>query len=187
MKRLITTLLVYSIFFSTLIAQTAENTKVKWMSWEEAVEKLKVEKRKIIIAVYKDNCNWSQHMEENTLSQSHIAHYLNTQFYPVKFNAGQRAAVEVADKTYKQVRKSGETYHEFTAFITMGRMSTPTVVFFDENLRLLQPIAGYKSAENFEMIMTYYSENYYKEVPWSRYQRSYVPLTARSQQAVKKD
>ncbi len=189
MKRLscIFLVLVYSTLLSVLIAQTAENdTKVNWMTWEEAIERSKIEKRKVFVTLYKDHCEWSKHMENNTYNQAHIAQYLNEQFYPVRFNASQKASIQVANKTYKQVRKSGEVYHEFTAFITMGRMSTPTIVFFDENLRLLQPIAGYKSPQDFEMIMTYYSEDFYRQIPWSRYHQIYVPMNVKGQ-TVKKN
>ena len=49
---------------------------VNWMSFEEAVEKSKKEKRKIFIDVYTDWCGWCKVMDKNTFSQPVIAKYI---------------------------------------------------------------------------------------------------------------
>ncbi len=73
-----------------------QQNEVKWMSFEEAVERSKTEKRKIFIDVFTDWCGWCKVMDKNTFPDLVIAKLLsNEKFYPVKFNAEQTADVAV--------------------------------------------------------------------------------------------
>ena len=149
---------------------------VHWMTWEEAIQMQKIQARKIIVYVYRDNCTWCDKMNHNTFQNVVIANYLNKNFYPVKFNSETTESVRLENRVYKYTRKSGQVFHEFTAYITNGGMSTPTCVFFNEQSEILQPIPGYKDADIFETIMTYYGDDHYKRTPWSMYMESYVPI-----------
>ncbi|NJN34371.1 MAG: hypothetical protein HC817_09085 [Saprospiraceae bacterium] len=55
-------------------------------------------------------------------------------------------------------------------------MGYPTVVFLDENLSLIQAIPGYHAPDQFEMIMTYFGQDNHKKMPWSKYEKSYIPM-----------
>jgi len=160
----------------TEIAFPAPTDTIKWMSWEEAVEQMKVEKRKILVEVFKPDCGWCAHLERTTLNKDHIGDYINANYYPVRFNAMQEDPVELNEKTYRFTKKGGQEYHEFAALLTMGRLSYPTIAIFDSNMQLLQPLTGYKDPSTFEKIMTYYAEDHHKRTPWSKYEREYVPV-----------
>ena len=41
--------------------------KIKWMSWEEALEKSKKTKRKIFVDIYTDWCGWCKKMDKSHL------------------------------------------------------------------------------------------------------------------------
>ena len=69
------------------VTDPAEGSGVKWLTFEEAVEKSKTEKRKIFIDVYTDWCGWCKVMDKNTFNDPEVAKLLNEKFYPVKFNA----------------------------------------------------------------------------------------------------
>ena len=63
---------------------TVPEGNVKWMSFEEAVAKSKIEKRKIFIDVYTDWCGWCKVMDKSTFNDPQVAKILNEKFYPVK-------------------------------------------------------------------------------------------------------
>ena len=63
---------------NTVALNVAEESPVKWLSFEEAVEKSKTEKRKIFIDVYTDWCGWCKVMDKNTFSEEKIAKILFT-------------------------------------------------------------------------------------------------------------
>src|ERR671918_265399 len=75
--------------------------EVNWMTFEEAVERSKTEKRKIFIDVYTDWCGWCKVMDKKTFSEPAVAKLLNEKYYPVKFNAEQREDVLFRGATFK--------------------------------------------------------------------------------------
>jgi uncharacterized protein YyaL (SSP411 family) len=72
----------------------ANTAVVKWMTFEQAVEKSKIQKKKIFIDVFTDWCGWCKVMDKNTFSEAQVAKILNEDFYPVKFNAEQREDIQ---------------------------------------------------------------------------------------------
>ena len=176
--------LLFSIFLLALLSMPSNTwaqkelsskgiAQIEWMSLEDAVEQSKTKKKKLFIMVYGENCEWSRRMNKNTFSKTTIANYLNENYYPVLFDINKAQSVSFMGKEYNRVKKSGMSYHEFVAFITMGRMSTPTFVFFDENMRMLQPIAGYKDPNDLRLILMYYNEDLHTQISWSRFIKTY--------------
>ncbi len=174
---LIVSLVLLSVYSFTTNRENNYN-KVNWMTWEQAVEMSKIEKKKIVVAVYTSWCGWCKKMDKTTFNKAHIATYLNDNFYAVHFDAEQKESIEFQGKVYKYVSPSNgkRGYHEFASAMTMGRMSYPSTIFFDENIDLIQPIPGYQDIPTFEMIMTYFGDDYYKKVPWDQYEKTYVPM-----------
>lgn len=149
---------------------------IKWMTWQEATEKSKTQKKKILVDVYTDWCGWCKRMDAATFQQAHISNYVNAHFYAVKFNAEMKEDIEFNGKTYKFVKNGMRGYHELAAEITRGRLSYPTVVFLDEKLEVIQPVPGYKDALEFEQIITYFAKDEHKKTPWEKYQKEYKPM-----------
>lgn len=170
--------ILLSVYSFTFYYPVKDPGDVTWLTWDQAVEKTKVEKKKIMIQIYTKWCPWCKQMDKTTFDKSHIADYLNEKFYTVKFNAEQKEPIEFQGKVYKYVSPGNgkRGYHEFASFLTMGRMSYPSTVFFDENLNSIQPIPGYQDAQTFEMIATYFGDDFYKKVPWETYEKTYVPI-----------
>lgn len=168
--------LFISVAASDLKAQESET--INWLTVEEAIVKMETKKKKILVDIYTDWCGWCKHMDKTTFSEPHIVKYINENFYPVKFNAEQKTSVTIQDKVYKYVpgENNQRGYHELAMTIAMGQLTFPTIVFIDENIRVLQPLPGFREASAFEMIMTYYGNDYFRQVPWSKYQRSYTPM-----------
>jgi len=146
---------------------------VKWMSFEEAVEKSKTEKRKIFIDVYTDWCGWCKVMDKNTFSEPNIAKILNEEFYPVKFDAEQRENVVFKGTTFKFVPSGNKGYHQLAAALLNNKLSYPTVVFLDEEFAMIQPLAGYQKPEDFHKIIQYIGEDHYKTLTWALWQNKY--------------
>jgi len=94
-------LFVVAGLFITSMKPVAVGETVKWMSFEQAMEKSKSEKRKIFIDVYTDWCGWCKVMDKNTFSEANVAKILNEEFYPVKFNAEQRENIIFNGTTFK--------------------------------------------------------------------------------------
>lgn len=175
MKRLLTSalLLILGIGISSFAPSKGDPGAVKWMSFEEAIEKAKVEKKKIFIDVYTDWCGWCKVMDKNTFNDPEVAKVLNEKFYPVKFNAEQRGDINFAGHTFKFIENGRSGYHELAASLLNNQLSYPTVVFLTEDFKIIQPLPGYRKADEFHKIVKYIGEDKYKNESFEDFQKGY--------------
>ena len=164
-------LVLVGVFAIPALAQHAEslpesavNSPVKWMTFEQALERSKTEKRKIFIDVYTDWCGWCKVMDKNTFTDPHVAKILNEKFYPVKFNAEQTEDVVFAGNTFKFVPNGRSGYHQLAAALLNNQLSYPTVVFLDEDFRMIQPLPGYQKAPDFHKIIQFIGEDHWRKM-----------------------
>ncbi|MBK7468886.1 MAG: DUF255 domain-containing protein [Saprospiraceae bacterium] len=57
----------------------AQSEKINWISWEQAQEQLKTNKKKIFVDVVTDRCHWCKQMDNTTFLNSKIIKYINSQ------------------------------------------------------------------------------------------------------------
>ena len=132
--------------------------RVRWHTLEEAIELNRKEPRKFLVDVYTDWCGWCKRMDATTFSNEEIAKYLNEHFYAVKFNAEMKESLTLGDRTYHFVDQGRRGYHEVAAILTKGRLSYPTIVYLDEELRHIEVEPGYKTAEQLSERLIFYNE-----------------------------
>jgi thioredoxin-related protein len=150
-----------------------EETTIAWMTMEEAIAANEQEPRKIFIDVYTDWCGWCKRMDAATFQHAQIAPYMNKHFYNVKFNAEQKDSIVFQGHTFKYVANGRRGYHELAAALLQSKMSYPTVVFLDEEFKMLSPVPGFQPPAAFEPIMTYFGDNAYKNTTWEEYQKNF--------------
>ncbi len=163
MRQFVLCVIGWVLFFSV-------EAQINWISWETAVEEVKTEAKKIVVKIYSEDCVWCKRMNDQTLNEPPIIDYVNQNFYAVAFDANSKDEIKFKDRTYQFVKKGGRGYHELAAEMTRGNLSFPSIVFFDEDLDIIQSMSGYKEKELFFKILTYFGHDYYKSIPWSEYQ-----------------
>lgn len=151
---------------------SAQN-KIKWNTWEDAVEKSKKVKKKIFVDIYTDWCGWCKKLHKTTFAENHIAKYINENYYPVRFNAEMKESVTLKGVEYKFVNNGRRGYHELAVYLLQGQMSYPSAVFLDEDFNLIQAIPGFQDSNKFEVIITYFGTNSHKSTPWSKFMNQY--------------
>ena len=162
-----------SMSFVSNTSESVEETPVKWMTFEEAVSKSKIEKRPIFIDVYTDWCGWCKVMDKNTFSDPQVSKLLNEKFYAIKFNAEQHEDVTFRGKTYTFVRSGSNGYHELAAALLNNQLSYPTAVFLSEDFAMIQPLPGYKKPDEFHKVAQFIGDGYYKKMKWDAWQSQY--------------
>jgi len=173
MKKTIALLAGVLLVFQVSPAQDS-NVKVKWYTFEEAVKLAEKEPKKLFIDVYTDWCGWCKRMDQNTFSHPVIAEYLNTYFYPVKFNAESTKPIEFAGKTFINEGSGSRSPHQLAVALLQGRMSYPSVAYMTEDLQLLTAVPGYLEPKGIEPILEYFAKDSYKTVQWADFQKSFV-------------
>ncbi len=159
--------------FHTVGAQN----KIKWHSWEEAIEKSKKDKKKIFVDVYTDWCGWCKKMDKSTFADESIIRYINANYYPVKFNAEMESSVTLKGTEYKFISNGLRGYHELAAQLLSGKMSYPSMVFLDEEFNMIQAIPGFQNTDTFGMIISYFGSNNHKVMPWNKFSQNYQKST----------
>ena len=156
----------------TLISTIGLNAqKVQWLSWDDAValSKSEASPKKVFVDVYTDWCGWCKKMDKDTFQNPEVAQYMQENFYMVKFNAEGKEPIEFDGRTFEYVPSGRRGYHQLAAALLQNRLSYPTVVFLDENMKMLSPVPGYQKVQPFMQIAKYFGENIYKEQDWKSY------------------
>ena len=166
-----------AVFFTFQHQLNAQN-KVRWMSFEDALKKSESKPKKIFVDVYTELCKWCKHLENTTLSEDKIAKYINENYYPVKFDAQYKNPIVYNNVEYSYVKAYPQGYHELAAELLSGKLSFPSIVIIDENLKVIQALDGYKNCIEMDMIIQYFATNNYKTIPWRRYSKNFhnVPV-----------
>jgi thioredoxin-related protein len=166
MKRLFFLLLLLGAF-------GLKSQEIKWVTFEEAVELNKTVPKKLLVDLYTDWCGWCKKMDRDTYANAAIINVINANFYPVKFNAEQRESVTFDGHTFKFIAQGSRGVHELAAALTQNKLSYPTTVFMDEQVRIIQPLPGYMGPDQMLPILKYIGEDHFKTTSWEDYQKAY--------------
>jgi uncharacterized protein YyaL (SSP411 family) len=164
---------IYFLLGFVLFSLTISAQEVKWYTFEEAVELNKKEPRKIMIDVYTSWCKYCKDMDNNTFANEIIADYLNTAYYPVKFNAEQKADVSFNNYTYKYVSQGSRGIHELAYILLQGQMSYPSTVFMNESLEIIHIQKGFVEPVLFDEILKFIGGSHYLRTPWETWRSDY--------------
>jgi thioredoxin-related protein len=146
--------------------------KMRWYSIEEVI-KLKADHpeddKAVFIDVYTDWCGWCKRMDATTFRDKQVQAILTEEFYPVKFDAEQREAIQMDGKTFEYVSSGRRGYHELAATLLQGKMSYPSFVFLDEDMNMIQPLPGYRSAKDMLPILHFIGKEKFKQQSWEEF------------------
>lgn len=159
MKKIITLAL---ILLGGVVSQAQE---VEWMSMNEALEAQKKDPKKIMMDAYTTWCGPCKMLDRNTFSHPEVAAYINENYYPVKFNAEGNEEViyekqSFGNPNFDPNRTGRNSQHQFATALNIS--GYPSIVFFDEEGKLIAPIVGYKSPQQLEMYLKMFSNDDYK-------------------------
>lgn len=153
----------------------AENEKVKWVSIEDAAKSATETPKIIMIDIYTDWCGWCKRMDATTFNHPDVAPYMNKEIYPVKFDAEQKRDVQLMGRTFKFKPDAGRRgAHELAIELLGGKMSYPSIVFLDENMKIITVVQGYQTAVDFKPMLSFLAEKHYENTTWAEYKAKYT-------------
>ncbi|MGM0636204.1 MAG: thioredoxin family protein [Bacteroidota bacterium] len=169
-----------SCIISILFASLSFAQEIEWMTMNEALEAQEKTPKKIFLDVYTDWCGPCKTMDKKTFSNPDVATYINKNFYPVKFNAEGTETVfyndfEYTNPNHNPDKKGRNAQHLFAGALKVR--AYPTIVFFDENGKVISPVPGYQTVEKIEIYLKMIASDDYKEVDtpekWEAYQKEF--------------
>ena len=152
---------------SQLFAQQPdkEGSLVKWISLQEAMEKVLTQPKPMLIDFYTDWCGWCKTMMKTTYANQDLANYINTYFYPVKFNGEGKDTVEYLGVKYFPTSNKPRTTHPLAAKLLNNNLMYPTTLFLNgynedkKEFKLNMVAAGYLEKSKIEPILIFILEN----------------------------
>lgn len=167
-------LTVVLLFIGVMAFGQTETDRINWLSFEEAVELNKENPKKVLIDIYTDWCGWCKRMDKDTYEKALIINEINANYYAVKLNAEQREPIEFDGHTFKFFPSGKRGVHELAAGLTQNKLSYPTTVFMDEEMKIIQPIPGYMKPDKLHPILKFIGEDHFKNTSWEEYQKIYA-------------
>jgi thioredoxin-related protein len=177
MKNIASIIFVLFLFSTQAFTQQKTEKKVKWYTLKEALELNKKAPKKIMIDLYTDWCGWCKKMDAETFENPVIAAYLNTNFYPVKFNAEGSDSVEFAGYKFGNTSAGGRSTHQFAVALFQAQKvdpGYPSIVYITENLQLIGVMPGFLNPVQIEPILNFIVEDKFKSTSLDDYKKTFV-------------
>ena len=166
------------LIFIALISSAAllsstnnEDEKIKWLTWDEAIELNKEHPKKIFIDVYTDWCGWCKRMDATTFADPEVVSYMNEHFYAIKLDAEMKENVTFKDQEFKYVKQGRRGIHTLAYSLLEGKASYPTFVTMTEGFDRIAISPGYKQPDQLIKELRFAAEERYKDESWSDYNR----------------
>jgi thioredoxin-related protein len=163
-----------SLFIAPVTAQehnptVEEQGLVKWYSFAEAQELNKKQPKPFLVDIYTDWCGWCKQMMRTTYSDPNLATYINTWFYPVKFNAeGQDTIIYMGEK-YFNPSKAPRSTHQLAFKFLGNKLTYPSTLFIGNNFQFQLNTSGYLDNRQIEPILVYTVENIFRTTAFEEF------------------
>lgn len=168
---LFTSVFLWEHSYAQISAIASGEGKVKWLTFEQAVELQKKEPRKIMVDVYTNWCGWCKVMDSKTFNHDSIAKYMGKKYYAVKLNAETRDTIRYKGKNFVYTPENRS--NELALNLLSGQMSYPSIVFLNEKMEMLTVLKGFQQPPQFDAVLKYFGGNDYLKIPWEDFQKNY--------------
>ena len=153
----------FSLFCqNTSVLNKKEDGLVNWLNFREAQELNKKNSKPFLIDVYTSWCGWCKHMMKTTYSDPGLASYINTYFYPVKFDAETKDTIEYNGVRYFNESTGPKTPHQLAKKFLGNSLSYPSTIFVNNNFQFNLLTQGYLDVRKIEPLLIYTLENIFR-------------------------
>ncbi len=149
----------------TSINSLAQSKEINWVTLDEALELQKKKPKKIMMDVYTNWCGPCKMLDKNTFHNKDVVEFVNENYYAVKFNGEGNEAVNFDGKTFgnpnykPELANRRNSAHDLTRYLQVS--AYPTIVFFDEEAKVIAPIRGYQKPQGIELYLKLFKDDDY--------------------------
>jgi len=142
------------LFFFGIISATFCQLKSKTF---EAIDSLQhIQKRKIIVFIHTDWCQFCQRMKNTTFKNQEIIEKLNSDFYFADLNAEEKRDITFNNRTF-YYKPSGNNVGVHELALQLGTISNqityPVLCVLNERNEIILQYSNYSSASDFKLLL----------------------------------
>ena len=146
-----------------------EQGLVKWYTFAEAQALNKKQPKPFIIDIYTDWCGWCKQMMRTTYADPNLATYINTWFYPIKFNAEGQDTIIYNGEIYFNPSKAPRSTHQLALKFLGNKLTYPSTLFIGNNFQFQLNTSGYLDSRQIEPILVYTVENIFRTTAFEEF------------------
>ncbi len=137
---------------------------VKWGNFNNTIEKMAKEPKKLLLYIYSDWNTSSKIMTGGAFKDKAVARYINDNFYAVKIPYDIADTLKIAGREFINETKQVQYPHQLVMSLLHPDYRIPAIVIFDETgTQRLFVQRGFSSYMTIEKILTYFNKNLFKE------------------------
>ena len=148
MKKLL--LIIFLAFTSTGFCQ------LKSRSFEEVNSFQHIQKKKIIVFIHTDWCQFCQRMKNTTFKNQEIIQKLNSDFYFIDLNAEEKRDITFNNKTFKY-KPSGNNVGVHELALQLGTINNqilyPVLCVLNEKREIILQYNNYLNSKDFKLLL----------------------------------
>lgn len=173
---------IFVLAFLTSVSGFAQLQEINWVTLDEALELQKKNPKKIMMDVYTNWCGPCKMLDKNTFHNQDVVEFVNENYYAVKFNGEGDDEVfydgrTFANPNYKpELANRRNSVHDLTRYLKVS--AYPTIVFFDENAKMISPIRGYQKPQDIELYLKLFKDDDYvgmSQEDFTAYYKAFKP------------
>jgi len=147
---------------------------ITWMkSFNEAVEKNKVQKKKTLLFINTDWCNGGKTMLRSTFNNSIVTKYINDNFHAVAMDARSMDTISYNNQIYKNTAEN-KAFHPFLHILMGEQIVLPSILFFEEDMKFISQVGQYLTPESLYPVLVFFTENHYKNQKWDDFLKTFL-------------
>ena len=130
--------------------------QLKSRTFEEVDSLQQIQKRKIIVFIHTDWCQFCQRMKTTTFKNKEIIEKLNSDFYFIDLNAEEKRDITFDNHTFKY-KPSGNNVgvHELALQLGIinGQIIYPVLCVLNEKKEIILQYSNYLSSKDFNLLL----------------------------------
>lgn len=130
--------------------------QLKLNSFEKIDSSQQIQKRKIIVFIHTDWCQFCQRMKSTTFKNQEIIETLNSKFYFIDFNAEEKRDITFQNQTFK-FRPTGNNVGVHELALQLGTINNqityPVLCVLNEKNEIILQYNNYLKPQDFKLLL----------------------------------